>query len=44
MTNARDIQLDALRGVAVMLVLYSHFFAPGGSSFVGHLGVRLFFV
>ncbi|RUX02716.1 acyltransferase, partial [Mesorhizobium sp. M2A.F.Ca.ET.037.01.1.1] len=44
MTNARDIQLDALRGVAVTLVLYSHFLAPGGSSFVGHLGVRLFFV
>ncbi|MDG4876903.1 acyltransferase [Mesorhizobium sp. WSM4935] len=44
MANARDIQLDALRGVAVTLVLYSHFFAPGGSSFVGHLGVRLFFV
>ncbi|RWB75347.1 MAG: acyltransferase [Mesorhizobium sp.] len=44
MANARDIQLDALRGVAVTLVLYSHFFASGGSSFVGHLGVRLFFV
>ena len=44
MANARDIQLDALRAIAVMLVLYSHFLAPGGSSFVGHLGVRLFFV
>lgn len=44
MANARDIQLDALRAIAVLLVLYSHFLAPGGSSFVGHLGVRLFFV
>ncbi|CDX16000.1 Acyltransferase 3 [Mesorhizobium plurifarium] len=44
MANARDIQLDALRAIAVTLVLYSHFFAPDGSSFVGHLGVRLFFV
>jgi peptidoglycan/LPS O-acetylase OafA/YrhL len=44
MANARDIQLDALRAIAVTLVLYSHLLAPGGSSFVGHLGVRLFFV
>ncbi|RWD59671.1 MAG: acyltransferase [Mesorhizobium sp.] len=44
MANARDIQLDALRAVAVTLVLYAHFLAPGGSSFLGHLGVRLFFV
>ncbi|MEZ2329618.1 acyltransferase family protein [Mesorhizobium sp. RCC_202] len=44
MAGARDIQLDTLRAVAVTLVLYSHFLAPGGSSFVGHLGVRLFFV
>ncbi|SFO67156.1 Peptidoglycan/LPS O-acetylase OafA/YrhL, contains acyltransferase and SGNH-hydrolase domains [Mesorhizobium sp. NFR06] len=44
MANTRDIQLDSLRAVAVMLVLYSHFLASGGSSFLGHLGVRLFFV
>ena len=44
MSNQRDIQLDALRAIAVMMVLYSHFFAAGGSSFLGHLGVRLFFV
>ncbi|TIX66735.1 MAG: acyltransferase, partial [Mesorhizobium sp.] len=44
MANARDIQLDALRAVAVTMVLYAHFLAPGGASFVGHLGVRLFFV
>ncbi|RWM17365.1 acyltransferase [Mesorhizobium sp.] len=44
MTNQRDIQLDTLRAVAVTLVLYAHFLAPGGSSFLGHLGVRLFFV
>lgn len=44
MANARDIQLDALRAVAVTAVLYAHFLAPGGSSFLGHLGVRLFFV
>jgi len=44
MAGARDIQLDTLRAIAVMLVLYSHFLAAGGSSFVGHLGVRLFFV
>jgi peptidoglycan/LPS O-acetylase OafA/YrhL len=44
MANARDIQLDALRAIAVTLVLYSHLLAAGGSSFVGHLGVRLFFV
>lgn len=44
MANARDIQLDALRAIAVTMVLYSHFFAAGGSSFWGHIGVRLFFV
>ncbi|KUM27826.1 acyltransferase [Mesorhizobium loti] len=44
MAKARDIQLDTLRAVAVTLVLYAHFLAPGGSSFLGHLGVRLFFV
>lgn len=44
MANARDIQLDALRAVAVTLVLYAHFLAPNGTSFLGHLGVRLFFV
>jgi len=44
MAGTRDIQLDSLRAIAVALVLYSHFLAPGGSSFVGHLGVRLFFV
>ncbi|TIW71408.1 MAG: acyltransferase [Mesorhizobium sp.] len=44
MANARDIQLDALRAVAVTMVLYAHFLAPGGTSFLGHLGVRLFFV
>ena len=44
MANVRDIQLDALRAVAVTLVLYAHFLAPNGTSFLGHLGVRLFFV
>ncbi|MDX8439874.1 acyltransferase family protein [Mesorhizobium australafricanum] len=44
MAGGRDLQLDALRALAVTLVLYSHFFAPGGTSFLGHLGVRLFFV
>jgi len=44
MANTRDIQLDTLRAVAVTLVLYAHFLAPGGTSFLGHLGVRLFFV
>lgn len=44
MANARDIQLDSLRAVAVTLVLYAHFLAPSGTSFLGHLGVRLFFV
>jgi peptidoglycan/LPS O-acetylase OafA/YrhL len=44
MANARDMQLDALRAVAVTAVLYAHFLSPGGSSFLGHLGVRLFFV
>ncbi|MDX8502024.1 acyltransferase [Mesorhizobium sp. VK4C] len=44
MAKVRDIQLDTLRAVAVMLVLYAHFLAPNGTSFLGHLGVRLFFV
>ncbi|MDG4855004.1 MULTISPECIES: acyltransferase [unclassified Mesorhizobium] len=44
MTVQRDIQLDAVRAVAVTLVLYAHFLAPNGTSFLGHLGVRLFFV
>ena len=44
MGNTRDIQLDALRAIAVTMVLYSHFYAAGGSSFWGHIGVRLFFV
>ncbi|RWA72330.1 acyltransferase [Mesorhizobium sp.] len=44
MASTRDIQLDTLRAVAVMLVLYAHFLAPNGTSFLGHLGVRLFFV
>lgn len=44
MENTRDTQLDALRAVAVTMVMYSHFFAAGGSSFWGHIGVRLFFV
>ncbi|OBQ85599.1 acyltransferase [Mesorhizobium sp. WSM3873] len=44
MTGQRDIQLDAVRAVAVTLVLYAHFLAPNGTSFLGHLGVRLFFV
>lgn len=42
--GGRDIQLDTLRAVAVTLVLYAHFLAPGGTSFLGHIGVRLFFV
>lgn len=44
MAVARDNQLDALRAIAVTMVLYSHFLAPNGSSFWGHIGVRLFFV
>ncbi|MER8392345.1 acyltransferase [Mesorhizobium sp. M1340] len=44
MGNARDTQLDALRAIAVTMVLYAHFFAAGGASFWGHIGVRLFFV
>ncbi|RWP71002.1 acyltransferase [Mesorhizobium sp.] len=40
----RDTQLDALRAIAVTMVMYSHFYAAGGSSFWGHIGVRLFFV
>jgi peptidoglycan/LPS O-acetylase OafA/YrhL len=44
MGNSRDSQLDALRAVAVTMVLYAHFLAPGGTSFWGHIGVRLFFV
>src|SRR3979490_142204 len=43
MSNARDRQLDGLRTFAVTMVLYAHFFAADGS-FLGHLGVRLFFV
>ncbi|CDX22057.1 Acyltransferase 3 [Mesorhizobium sp. ORS 3324] len=43
MASARDIQLDTLRAVAVMMVLYAHFLAAGDTYF-GHLGVRLFFV
>ncbi|TIV21687.1 MAG: acyltransferase, partial [Mesorhizobium sp.] len=43
MANTRDIQLDTLRAVAVMMVLYAHFLASGDTYF-GHLGVRLFFV
>jgi peptidoglycan/LPS O-acetylase OafA/YrhL len=39
----RDRQLDGLRAVAVMLVLYAHFLAVDGSHW-GHIGVRLFFV
>ncbi|TRC93893.1 acyltransferase [Mesorhizobium sp. WSM4306] len=44
MMVTRDNQLDALRAIAVTMVLYSHFLAPNGSSFWGHIGVRLFFV
>lgn len=43
MSRARDRQLDALRAVAVSLVIYAHFFATAGSNW-GHVGVRLFFV
>lgn len=43
MAGGRDLQLDTLRAFAVTLVLYAHFLAPGGTSFLGHLGVRLFF-
>jgi peptidoglycan/LPS O-acetylase OafA/YrhL len=37
-----DRQLDSVRALAVLLVLYAHFAVP--SSNLGHLGVRLFFV
>jgi peptidoglycan/LPS O-acetylase OafA/YrhL len=43
MSNVRYRQLDGLRAIAVVMVLYAHFFAAGGS-FWGHVGVRLFFV
>jgi peptidoglycan/LPS O-acetylase OafA/YrhL len=43
MLHARDRQLDGLRTLAVLLVLYAHFFAADGS-YWGHIGVRLFFV
>ena len=35
-------QLDALRAIALLAVLYSHFW--DSDSIYGHLGVRLFFV
>ncbi|WP_394885698.1 acyltransferase family protein (plasmid) [Mesorhizobium sp. AaZ16] len=41
--HGRDRQLDALRALAVSMVLYAHFFDSDGSNW-GHLGVRLFFV
>jgi peptidoglycan/LPS O-acetylase OafA/YrhL len=44
MGSSRDTQLDALRAVAVLMVMYAHFFAADGFSFWGHIGVRLFFV
>jgi peptidoglycan/LPS O-acetylase OafA/YrhL len=37
-----DRQLDSVRALAILLVLYAHFAVP--SSNLGHLGVRLFFV
>lgn len=40
--NLYDRQLDSVRALAVLLVLYAHFAVP--SSNLGHLGVRLFFV
>ena len=43
MKNARDHQLDGLRATAVTMVLYDHLFA-GDGSYLGHIGVRLFFV
>jgi peptidoglycan/LPS O-acetylase OafA/YrhL len=43
MLHGRDRQLDALRALAVSMVLYAHFFDSDGSNW-GHLGVRLFFV
>ena len=35
-------QIDALRAIAVLAVLYNHFWQE--ESRLGHLGVRLFFV
>ncbi|KQW56724.1 acyltransferase [Ensifer sp. Root127] len=43
MLTMRDRQLDGLRAVAVLMVLYAHFFAADDSHW-GHLGVRMFFV
>ncbi|WP_202333001.1 acyltransferase family protein [Mesorhizobium sp. L-8-3] len=40
--NLYDRQLDSVRALAVLLVLYAHFAVPGSN--LGHLGVRLFFV
>lgn len=40
--NLYDRQLDSVRALAVLLVLYAHFAVP--SSNLGHLGVRLFFI
>jgi peptidoglycan/LPS O-acetylase OafA/YrhL len=35
-------QLDGLRAISILLVLYAHFWNPGSN--LGHLGVRMFFV
>lgn len=43
MGNGRDQQLDGLRAVAVLMVLYAHLFATESAHW-GHIGVRLFFV
>ncbi|OHV78235.1 acyltransferase [Ensifer sp. LCM 4579] len=43
MRIARDQQLDGIRAVAVLMVVYAHFYAEDGSHW-GHIGVRLFFV
>ena len=43
MSAGRDQQLDGLRAIAVILVLYAHFLSAN-DSYWGHVGVRLFFV
>jgi peptidoglycan/LPS O-acetylase OafA/YrhL len=43
MVEGRDRQLDGLRAIAVLLVLYAHLFSTS-DSYWGHIGVRLFFV
>jgi peptidoglycan/LPS O-acetylase OafA/YrhL len=42
--EARALQLDALRGIAVSLVVVHHWTSWGSSLGLGNIGVQLFFV